>query len=92
MPGHSSPADSPGLREFFGLLDPRLPVFPASLLDGKEGVDGSSPSEGYKPLQLSALCCLLGRPAGADHGGVSEMLICRHFTYSELVRTVEREL
>jgi hypothetical protein len=29
---------------------PRLPTFPASDFDGKEGVDGSSPSEGFAEM------------------------------------------
>jgi hypothetical protein len=45
-PGHSSLADCSEFRAFFGRRDPRLPALPVSLLDGKEGVDGSSPSEG----------------------------------------------
>jgi hypothetical protein len=31
---------------------PALPALPALFLDGKEGVDGSSPSEGLKYLQI----------------------------------------
>ena len=45
-PGQSSSGDSFSFREFFGRRDPLLPALPASSLDGKEGVDGSSPSEG----------------------------------------------
>ena len=36
---------------------------------GKEGVDGSSPSEGLKYLQISIFCCLFRRGAGVDHRG-----------------------
>jgi hypothetical protein len=36
------------LRGFCAHDVPRLPALPASSLDGKEGVDGSSPSEGLK--------------------------------------------
>jgi hypothetical protein len=43
--GHSSSSDSWFLRGFRGRRLPRLPSLPASLLNGKEGVDGSSPSE-----------------------------------------------
>jgi hypothetical protein len=28
-------------------------------LHGKEGVDGSSPSEGFKYLQIKVFCCLI---------------------------------
>ena len=60
MPGQSSSADSCDFRDFFGRRDPRVPAVPASLLDGKEGVDGSSPSEGFKkPLQMSGVFSLL---------------------------------
>src|SRR6266496_1866543 len=44
--GHSFFSDSPGFLRFCGRRDPRLPSLPASELNGKEGVDGSSPSEG----------------------------------------------
>ena len=55
-PGHSSSADSSDFRDFFGRPDPRLPALSASSLDGKEGVDGSSPSEGSaKVLQGTRL-------------------------------------
>jgi hypothetical protein len=33
---------------------PTLPALPASSLDGKEGVDGSSPSEGFTKSQQMA--------------------------------------
>jgi hypothetical protein len=37
-----------------------LPALPASLLDGKEGVDGSSPSEGSaKAAEIAAFFCRL---------------------------------
>jgi hypothetical protein len=36
---------------------------------GKEGVDGSSPSEGLKYLQINYFCCLHRRDAGEGHGG-----------------------
>jgi hypothetical protein len=35
---------------------------------GKEGVDGSSPSEGLNTLQITDLCCLFGHYAGNGHG------------------------
>jgi hypothetical protein len=41
--GHSFSADPFGLRDFRALGDPRLPLLPAPDLDGKEGVNGSSP-------------------------------------------------
>ena len=43
---HSSSRDSLSLRGFRARGVPAVPAVPASLLDGKEGVDGSSPSEG----------------------------------------------
>jgi hypothetical protein len=56
--GHSSSGDSFVLRGFRARGFPALPALPASLLDGKEGVDGSSPSEGLDYLQISYFCCL----------------------------------
>ena len=44
--GHSSSADPFGLRGFRGRGAPRLALVPAPDLDGKEGVNGSSPLEG----------------------------------------------
>jgi hypothetical protein len=35
------------LRDLRVRADPRLPSLPASDFDGKEGVDGLSPSEGF---------------------------------------------
>ncbi len=52
-------------------------------LHGKEGVDGSSPSEGLKYLQIASLCCLFRR--GAQEiimEGVIEASICRTFSSS----------
>jgi hypothetical protein len=49
--GHSCSADFPGSQDFLGRCDPRLPALPASSLHGKEGVDGSSPSEGSAKSQ-----------------------------------------
>jgi hypothetical protein len=46
MPDYSSSLDSLRLRRFRGRDFPRLPSLPNSELNGKEGVDGSSPSEG----------------------------------------------
>jgi hypothetical protein len=43
----------------------RLP----KLFHGKEGVDGSSPSEGLKYLQIRYFCCLFRRVAGDHYGG-----------------------
>jgi hypothetical protein len=45
--GHSSSGDSFFLRDFRARGFPLFTAVPASLLDGKEGVDGSSPSEGF---------------------------------------------
>src|SRR6476646_2198269 len=44
--GQSSSADPFFLRGFRARGFPPVPALPSSLLDGKEGVDGSSPSEG----------------------------------------------
>ena len=41
--------------------------------DGKEGVDGSSPSEGLKSLQISRFCCLVGHDVGCGCGGGQQM-------------------
>jgi hypothetical protein len=46
---------------------------------GKEVVDGSSPSEGLKHLQIGYFCCLLRRVARDHYGKVSEDPICRRF-------------
>jgi hypothetical protein len=47
---HSSSCDSFFLRGFRARGFPALPALPASSLDGKEGVDGSSPSEGFAEM------------------------------------------
>ena len=55
------PADSRHLQDFPARRSPREPQRPASDFDGKEGVDGSSPSEGFRvfpaqpPFPLPAL-------------------------------------
>jgi hypothetical protein len=46
--GHSFSPDPFGLRDFRARVDPRLPFLPVPDLDGKEGVNGSSPLEGFK--------------------------------------------
>jgi hypothetical protein len=46
MREYSYSADSFDLRDLRARGFPRLPSVPFSLLDGKEGVDGSSPSGG----------------------------------------------
>jgi hypothetical protein len=46
--GHSFCGESFGFRGFRGRRDPRLPLLPSSRLNGKEGVDGSSPPEGFE--------------------------------------------
>ncbi len=56
--GHSSPGDSSFLRGSRARGFPAVPALPASSLDGKEGVDGSSPSEGFTRGQKWPLCCL----------------------------------
>jgi hypothetical protein len=43
------------LRVFRGRRDPPVPLRPVSLLDGKEGVDGSSPSEGFAEMPANGL-------------------------------------
>jgi hypothetical protein len=48
--GYSSSPDSSFLRCFGARGFPTLPSVPTSLLDGKEGVDGSSPSEGFAEI------------------------------------------
>ena len=47
---HSFSTDPFGLRDLRARGDPLLPLLPVSDLDGKEGVDGSSPSEGFEEL------------------------------------------
>jgi hypothetical protein len=42
---------------------------PPPHVHGKEGVDGSSPSEGLKILQIDRFCCLVRRSPGHDQGG-----------------------
>ena len=44
--GHSFSSESSDLRDFRVRRDQRSPAFPIPDFDGKEGVDGSSPSEG----------------------------------------------
>ena len=53
--GHSFSADSFGLRDFRGRGDPRLPFVPVPDLDGKEGVNGSSPLEGFTQLTITSV-------------------------------------
>ena len=46
-----APSDESSFLLVFRARDfPALPAVPASLLDGKEGVDGSSPSEGFSKV------------------------------------------
>jgi hypothetical protein len=47
MHGHSPLPDPLGLRDFRARGFPRLPSLPSSELNGKEGVVGSSPTEGF---------------------------------------------
>ena len=58
MCGHSFSRDSFFLRGFRARGFPAVPAVPASSLDGKEGVSGSSPEEGLKYLQIGMFCCL----------------------------------
>jgi len=46
--------DPLGLRDFRGRVDPRLPLLPFPDLDGKEGVNGSSPLEGSRERPANA--------------------------------------
>jgi len=52
------------LRVFRGRRDPPVPSRPVSLLDGKEGVDGSSPSEGFSENPAEMQFCLMSRREG----------------------------
>ena len=54
---HSSSRDALSLRGYRARGFPAVPAVPASLLDGKEGISGSSPEEGLKSLQISIFCC-----------------------------------
>jgi hypothetical protein len=47
---HSSSADSFRLRDLRARGLPPLPAVPDSSLDGKEGVSGSSPEEGFAEM------------------------------------------
>jgi hypothetical protein len=61
---HSSSGDSFFLRGFRARGDPAVPALFGSSLNGKEGVDGSSPSEGLEEaLQMRLLCCLTAEHA-----------------------------
>ena len=51
--GQSFLVESLGLRVLRGRRDPRLPSLPASELNGKEGVVGSSPTEGSAKVPQS---------------------------------------
>jgi FAD binding domain len=51
------------------VLDQACTAVPPANLHGKEGVDGSSPSEGLKYLQMSLVCCLLRRGSEDGYGG-----------------------
>jgi hypothetical protein len=60
--GHSISGESFGFLGFRDRGDPRLPSLPSSELNGKEGVDGSSPSEGLHKSPANGRLVL---PAGA---------------------------
>src|SRR5581483_5728402 len=71
--GYSSSFDSFFLRGFRARGFPVVPAAPSSLLDGKEGVDGSSPSEGFeKRLQISGSLETCVASVG-DTGGRTEV-------------------
>ncbi|MDP9286555.1 MAG: hypothetical protein M3P41_16595, partial [Actinomycetota bacterium] len=58
-PGAARRQDAPG-REPAELQEKRRLMRPSEVaLNGKEGVDGSSPSEGLKDLQNGYFCCLI---------------------------------
>ncbi len=42
---------------------------PPPHFNGKEGVDGSSPSEGLKYVQIGYFCCLTRRSPDVGYGG-----------------------
>jgi hypothetical protein len=67
--GHASSAKSFFLRGFRARSFPPLPSLPASELNGKEGVSGSSPEEGLKSLQIASLRCLFRHDPGDQYGG-----------------------
>ena len=52
---------------------------PPENLHGKEGVDGSSPSEGLKDLQISRFRCLFRHDFGDDRGGGQQSPVLRAF-------------
>jgi len=77
--GHSSALEPFGLRRIRGRRAPVVPALPAPSQDGKEGVDGSSSSEGLT-LQLRLLVAFSDASPGERCGGVEEAVICRHFS------------
>ena len=66
--GHVSSSDPFGLRGFRARGDPPVPALPALFQDGKEGVDGSSPSEGFAKSPANGdFACLLQTPVTRGH-------------------------
>ena len=62
MRGYSLSPDPYGLRRFRARGFPGVPSLPVSVLNGKEGVDGSSPSEGLKiPANRDFVLSVLNR-------------------------------
>jgi hypothetical protein len=64
-----APSDESSFLVVFRAPDfPALPAVPASLLDGREGVSGSSPEEGFRvcPAQAMLLLPLTATAGGCD--------------------------
>ena len=59
---------------------------------GKEGVDGSSPSEGLKYLQIGTLCCLFRRATSGGNGRGRDVVDLQvFFPFKACFRRVEGE-
>src|SRR6476646_9924231 len=69
--GQSSSADPFFLRGFRARGFPPVPALPSSSLDGKEGVNGSSPLEGFEelPVNRAVVCPSRKRPSRAGTRG-----------------------
>jgi len=62
------------------------------LLDGKEGVDGSSPSEGLKFLEIAIFCCLNRRNAAERYGEGHVVANLQELVVQKRSKTALREL